>query len=62
MHFLSYSLREGGVPPRFLIIDDGWQETVDEFKEADEAIREQAMLVFHPLVTHKSVHRVRVGS
>jgi hypothetical protein len=49
MHFLSYSLREGGVPPRFLIIDDGWQETVDEFKEGDEAIREQAVLVFRPL-------------
>jgi hypothetical protein len=56
MHFMSYSLREGGVPPRFLIIDDGWQETVDEIKEVDEALREQTVLVFHPLVIHKSVH------
>jgi hypothetical protein len=56
MHFMSYSLREGGVPPRFLIIDDGWQETVDEIKEVDEALRAQTVLVFHPLVIHKSVH------
>ena len=56
MHFLFCSLREGGAPPRFLIIDDGWQETVDEFKEVDETLREQTVLVFHPLVTHKSVH------
>ena len=25
--------REGGVPPRFLIIDDGWQEIVDYYPE-----------------------------
>lgn len=35
------SLRKGGAPPRFLIIDDGWQQTVDEFKEVDETLREQ---------------------
>ena len=58
MHFLFCSLREGGAPPRFLIIDDGWQETVDEFKEVDETLREQTVLVFHPLVSHKSVHCV----
>uniref|UniRef100_A0A0E0KRY9 galactinol--sucrose galactosyltransferase n=1 Tax=Oryza punctata TaxID=4537 RepID=A0A0E0KRY9_ORYPU len=35
------SLCEGGAPPRFLIIDDGWQETVNEFEEVDEALIEQ---------------------
>ncbi|XP_010250976.1 PREDICTED: probable galactinol--sucrose galactosyltransferase 2 [Nelumbo nucifera] len=25
------SLAQGGCPPRFLIIDDGWQETINEF-------------------------------
>jgi hypothetical protein len=34
------SLCEGGVPPRFLIIDDGWQETIDRIKDVDEAIHE----------------------
>lgn len=52
IHFLVYSLHEGGAPPRFLIIDDGWQETVDEFKEVDETLREQTVLVFHSWVTH----------
>jgi hypothetical protein len=40
---MFYSLREGGAPPRFLIIDDGWQETVDEFKEVDETLCEQTV-------------------
>nr|AWA44843.1 hypothetical protein SS52A01_000002 [Saccharum spontaneum] len=52
------SLREGGVPPRFLIIDDGWQETVDEFKEVDEAIREQAVFA-HRLSDLKENHKFR---
>ncbi|XP_066343088.1 probable galactinol--sucrose galactosyltransferase 2 [Miscanthus floridulus] len=52
------SLCEGGVPPRFLIIDDGWQETVDEFKEADEAIREQAVFA-HRLTDLKENHKFR---
>ncbi|XP_058193857.1 probable galactinol--sucrose galactosyltransferase 2 isoform X2 [Rhododendron vialii] len=30
------SLLEGGVPPKFVIIDDGWQETVKEFQRDDE--------------------------
>ncbi|KAF7123407.1 hypothetical protein RHSIM_Rhsim12G0169600 [Rhododendron simsii] len=30
------SLLEGGVPPKFVIIDDGWQETVNEFQRDDE--------------------------
>ncbi|BAF15022.1 Os04g0481100 [Oryza sativa Japonica Group] len=37
------SLCEGGAPPRFLIIDDGWQETVNGFKEVDEAFIEQTV-------------------
>ncbi|KAH9320818.1 hypothetical protein KI387_015457 [Taxus chinensis] len=30
------SLAEGGTPAKFLIIDDGWQETIDEFKTRGE--------------------------
>lgn len=30
------SLAEGGTPARFLIIDDGWQETINEFKTEGE--------------------------
>uniref|UniRef100_A0ACD5UC52 Uncharacterized protein n=1 Tax=Avena sativa TaxID=4498 RepID=A0ACD5UC52_AVESA len=37
------SLRGGGTPPRFLIIDDGWQETVNEFKEAGGALPEKTL-------------------
>ncbi|PNT61306.1 probable galactinol--sucrose galactosyltransferase 2 [Brachypodium distachyon] len=37
------SLCDGGAPPKFLIIDDGWQEVVDEFKEVDEAPAEQTV-------------------
>ncbi|TVU15548.1 hypothetical protein EJB05_39073, partial [Eragrostis curvula] len=52
------SLREGGAPPRFLIIDDGWQETVDEFKEVDETLREQTMFA-HRLADLKENHKFR---
>jgi hypothetical protein len=38
-----HSLREGGVPPRFLIIDDGWQETFDRIKDVDEAIHDHTI-------------------
>lgn len=27
---------EGGCPPRFLIIDDGWQETYNDFQKEGE--------------------------
>ncbi|CAM0904155.1 unnamed protein product [Alopecurus aequalis] len=37
------SLCEGGAPPKFLIIDDGWQETANEFKEVDEDIPEMTV-------------------
>ncbi|KAL0300916.1 UNVERIFIED_CONTAM: putative galactinol--sucrose galactosyltransferase 2 [Sesamum radiatum] len=30
------SLSEGGTPARFLIIDDGWQDTTNEFQKAGE--------------------------
>jgi hypothetical protein len=39
------SLREGGVPPMFLIIDDGSQGTVDEIKELEEALCEHTVFV-----------------
>lgn len=33
---LSLSLSEGGTPARFLIIDDGWQDTTNEFQTEGE--------------------------
>ncbi|MED6206779.1 putative galactinol--sucrose galactosyltransferase 2 [Stylosanthes scabra] len=32
------SLSEGGTPPRFLIIDDGWQQIENKPKEADDCV------------------------
>lgn len=34
------SLSEGGTPARFLIIDDGWQDTANEFQKEGEPFRE----------------------
>ncbi|GFZ07857.1 seed imbibition 1 [Actinidia rufa] len=34
------SLLEGGCPPKFLIIDDGWQETANEFHKDSEPLIE----------------------
>ncbi|XP_042039687.1 probable galactinol--sucrose galactosyltransferase 2 [Salvia splendens] len=34
------SLSEGGTPARFLIIDDGWQDTANEFQKEGEPLRE----------------------
>jgi hypothetical protein len=33
---ISASLSEGGTPARFLIIDDGWQDTTNEFQKEGE--------------------------
>ena len=30
------SLSEGGTPAKFLIIDDGWQDTVNKFQKEGE--------------------------
>ncbi|KAH6819379.1 seed imbibition 2 [Perilla frutescens var. frutescens] len=35
------SLSEGGTPPRFLIIDDGWQQIGSEVKDASNAVVQQ---------------------
>ena len=37
-HILSnkISLSKGGTPARFLIIDDGWQDTTNEFQKEEE--------------------------
>lgn len=32
----SHSLSQGGTPARFLIIDDGWQDTSNEFQKEGE--------------------------
>ncbi|PIN27053.1 Galactinol--sucrose galactosyltransferase [Handroanthus impetiginosus] len=34
------SFKEGGVSPKFLIIDDGWQETTNEFQKEGEPLIE----------------------
>ncbi|XP_027350540.1 probable galactinol--sucrose galactosyltransferase 2 [Abrus precatorius] len=36
------SLSEGGAPPRFLIIDDGWQQIENKSKDADCVVQEGA--------------------
>ncbi|KAF5474127.1 hypothetical protein F2P56_006056 [Juglans regia] len=36
------SLTEGGTPPRFLIIDDGWQQIENKPKDADTVVQEGA--------------------
>lgn len=36
----SYSFKEGGISPKYLIIDDGWQETVNEFQKEGEPLIE----------------------
>jgi hypothetical protein len=55
------SLREGGVPPWFLIIDDGWQETVDRIKDVDEALHEQTIFA-QRLADLKVNHKFRGGT
>lgn len=36
----SSSLSEGRTPPKFLLIDDGWQDTRNEFKKEGEPAAE----------------------
>lgn len=36
----SISLSEGGTPAKFLIIDDGWQDTTNEFQIEGEPFAE----------------------
>lgn len=40
MDFVAFlcSLSEGGTPPRFLIIDDGWQQIENKSKEESASI------------------------
>ena len=33
---VSPSLSQGGTPAKFLIIDDGWQDTINEFQKEGE--------------------------
>ena len=41
------SFRDAGVPARTLIIDDGWQDTVNPFQLAREARLKNASLATH---------------
>lgn len=46
-NFLSccyFSLSQGGTPPRFLIIDDGWQQITSGNKDANCVVQEGAQL------------------
>lgn len=36
----SCSFKEGGCSPKFVIIDDGWQQTVNEFHKEGEPLVE----------------------
>lgn len=40
LKFVQYncSLSQGGTPPRFLIIDDGWQQIENKAKDATECL------------------------
>lgn len=40
MVMLHISFLQGGCPPKFLIIDDGWQDTVNEFQKEGEPFAE----------------------
>ncbi|KAL8489933.1 hypothetical protein ACS0TY_025726 [Phlomoides rotata] len=35
------SIKDGGISPKFLIIDDGWQETTNEFQKEGEPLIEE---------------------
>lgn len=35
---LTCSLSEGGTPPKFLIIDDGWQQIENKSKEESNCV------------------------
>lgn len=37
---VHHSLSQGGTPAKFLLIDDGWQDTVNEFQKEGEPIVE----------------------
>ncbi|KAL6652516.1 hypothetical protein ACP70R_011441 [Stipagrostis hirtigluma subsp. patula] len=52
----SAGLREGGAPPRFMIIDDGWQETINEFD--DEFLLEQTVFA-ERLIDLKENHKFK---
>ncbi|KAL3519245.1 hypothetical protein ACH5RR_017394 [Cinchona calisaya] len=39
------SLLKGGTPARFLIIDDGWQDTTNEFQKEEEPLIEGSLFV-----------------
>ncbi|CAN4088020.1 unnamed protein product [Withania somnifera] len=38
---------EGGCPPRFLLIDDGWQETCNDFQKEEQPFVEGSQFVFY---------------
>ncbi|KAI8028494.1 putative galactinol--sucrose galactosyltransferase 2 [Camellia lanceoleosa] len=48
------SLSEGGTPPRFLIIDDGWQQIGNEAKDSNCVVQEGAQ--FHLYEENKDTH------
>lgn len=59
VNFNWHSLCEGGTPPRFLIIDDGWQDTENEFQKEGEPSAEGSQYVFHNqiLLCHEMINK-----
>jgi hypothetical protein len=48
------SLSEGGTPPRFLIIDDGWQQIENKAKEdANAVVQEGAQYELSFSISHR---------
>ena len=51
------SLSEGGTPPRFLIIDDGWQQIENKAKEdAGAVVQEGAQYELSFSISHRHTH------
>lgn len=51
------SLSEGGTPPRFLIIDDGWQQIENKAKEdANAVVQEGAQYELSFSISHRRAH------
>lgn len=44
--FHYHSLSEGGTPAKFLIIDDGWQDTTNEFQKEGEPFIDGSQYVY----------------
>jgi len=53
------SLSEGGTPPRFLIIDDGWQQIENKAKEDANAVVQEGAQYDHSFSISQYTHTWR---